>query len=213
MLQDAWRLFACLTCVRCCVEDVHVDVPSGIGLSRELCLTIEANKGKVNMSGIVCAIRGGPGCQSTVAYAIALARQTGIPLHFLYVVNRDLLERAGGSYAHSISERMHEMGKAVLGAAHARATAQGATARGVMRHGSVGDEIVSLCRDLGADYVVLGGPNGQQAGSIFTEGLLRRLSEQVKREAGSQVFLIKHGDTQTVGTVGCSAGPTRRRGV
>ena len=67
------------------------------------------------MSGIVCAIRGGPDCRSTVAYAIALAKQTGFRLHFLYVVNLDLLERTGGSYAHSISERIHEMGKAVLG--------------------------------------------------------------------------------------------------
>jgi nucleotide-binding universal stress UspA family protein len=165
------------------------------------------------MSGIVCAIRGGPDCQSTVAYAIALARQTGIPLHFLYVVNLDLLERAGGSCVHSISERIHEMGKAVLCAAQARATARGVAARGVMRQGSVGDEIVTLCRDLDADYVVLGGPKAPREESIFTEGLLRRLSEQVEREAGSQAFLMNCSDARTVSTVGCSAGPARGRGV
>jgi nucleotide-binding universal stress UspA family protein len=154
------------------------------------------------MSGIVCAIRGGPGCQSTIAYAIVLAKQTGIPLHFLYVVNLDLLECAGSSNAHHVSERIHEMGKAVLGAAQARATTQGIAAGGVRRQGNVGDEIVTLCRDLDADYVVLGSPKAQREASILNTGLLRRLGEWVEREAGSLVFLIKHGDARTVGTVG-----------
>jgi nucleotide-binding universal stress UspA family protein len=161
------------------------------------------------MSGIVCAIRGGPDCQSTVAYAIALAKQTGLSLHFLYVVNLDLLECAGGSYAHHISEKIHEMGKAVLGAAQARATAQDVAAGGVMRQGNVGDEIVALCRDLGADYVVLGDPEVQREESIFTKGLLKGSGERGERETGSQILLVKRGDAQTVSAVGRSAGPTR----
>ncbi|RMF49572.1 MAG: universal stress protein, partial [Anaerolineae bacterium] len=43
------------------------------------------------MSAIVCAIRGGPASQPTIRRAIALALETSLPLHFLYVVNLDFL--------------------------------------------------------------------------------------------------------------------------
>ena len=41
------------------------------------------------MSGIVCAVRGGPASQPTLQRAITLAKETGLPLFFLYVVNLD----------------------------------------------------------------------------------------------------------------------------
>jgi nucleotide-binding universal stress UspA family protein len=203
MLQGGWRLFAFANYSgsgHCSANTTKTNC--AVYTSRELCFIIKANKEEHNMSGIVCAIRGGPDCQSTVAYAIVLAKQTGLSLHFLYVVDLNLPERAGGSYAHNILEKIHEMGKAVLGAAQARATAQGIAAGGVVRQGSVGDEIIALCRDLGADYVVLGGSEVQQEGSTFTKGLLMRLGERIGREAGSQVFLTKHGDARTGSTVG-----------
>ena len=43
------------------------------------------------MPGILCAVRGGPASQPTIAKAIALAQETGLPLYFLYVVNLDFL--------------------------------------------------------------------------------------------------------------------------
>jgi hypothetical protein len=61
------------------------------------------------MSGIVCAVRGGPASQPTIAKAIALARETGLPLSFLYVVNLDFLSQTVTSRVHTISQEMHEM--------------------------------------------------------------------------------------------------------
>ena len=39
------------------------------------------------MSGIVCAIRGGPDSQPTIRRAISLAKETNLSLYFLYVIN------------------------------------------------------------------------------------------------------------------------------
>ena len=50
------------------------------------------------MSGILCAIRGGPASKATIARAIDLAHETGARLVFLYIVNLDFLFLALGPF-------------------------------------------------------------------------------------------------------------------
>jgi nucleotide-binding universal stress UspA family protein len=145
------------------------------------------------MSGVVCAIRGGPHCQRTVVQAIALAQETGLPLHLLYVVDRDFLSRANSSYVYTSSERMHQMGEAVLHAAQSRADTLGVATESVVRQGKVGNEIIGLCRDLEADYVVLGYPRAQQADNAFTVKSLNKLGECIERETAVEVVLTENG--------------------
>jgi len=54
------------------------------------------------MGAIVCAIRCGTDCRPAIAQAITLAQETGLPVHFLYVVNRDLLSSANRAQARAI---------------------------------------------------------------------------------------------------------------
>jgi nucleotide-binding universal stress UspA family protein len=143
------------------------------------------------MSGIVCAIRGGPACRPTVAHAIALAQQTGHSLHFLYVVNLDFLSRAGVSRSHTISEEMHQMGEFILFSAQATAAASGVVAQADVRQGNVADEIVQLCLDLDADYVVLGRPQDERGESMFTKSSLTTLTQRITDETGAQVVLAE----------------------
>jgi nucleotide-binding universal stress UspA family protein len=147
------------------------------------------------MSGIVCAVRGGPDSKSTIAQAIDLARQTGLPLYFLYVVNLDFLSHTTSSRIHTISEQMHQMGEFILLAAQDSAAAQGITAQGVVRHGNVGEEIIDLCHELDADYLVLGRPKVQHEDSVFTHELLKRFVEQTEEQTGAKVIL-PDGDNQ-----------------
>lgn len=139
------------------------------------------------MSGLVCAIRGGPDSQATIAQAIALAQETGLPLHFLYVVNLDFLSHTSSSRVHIISEQMHQMGEFILLAARASATAQGVTAQGVVRHGNIEDEIIGLCRELDADYVVLGWPQARGEADVFGRDRLKRFRERIEAETGAKV--------------------------
>lgn len=141
------------------------------------------------MSGIVCAVRGGPNCRSTVTQAITLAKNTHLPLYFLYVVNLDSLPYAHSGHMHAISEKMHQMGQAVLFAVQNKASALGIVSGAMVRQGNVGAEILDLCRDLDADYVILGRPGGHQRENIFTRDSLKRLSQQIDREVGAQVVL------------------------
>jgi nucleotide-binding universal stress UspA family protein len=146
------------------------------------------------MSGIVCAIRGGPDSQTTIAEAIALARETGAPLHFLYVVNLDFMSHTTSTRVHTISEEMRQMGEFILLAAQAQASAQGIAAEGVVRRGNVAEEIVDLCRELAAGYLVLGRPQFQKEESVFTEDLLAQFIRETEEQTGAKVVMPRGGN-------------------
>ncbi len=139
------------------------------------------------MSVILCAIRGGPECQPTIAQAISLAQETGFPVHFLYVINHGLLSSANGAQARAISGQIRQMGRSVLRTALAWASTEDVTAQGVIRQGNVGDEIASLCCDLAADYLVIGRPRPHEETNIFPENLLPQFIQQIEKQTGAEV--------------------------
>jgi len=145
------------------------------------------------MGVILCAIRGGPECQPAIARAITLAQETGLPVHFLYVVNRDLLPSANGAQARAISGQVRQMARSVLHTALAWASTEGVTAQGVIRQGNVAEEIAGLCRDLEADYLVLGRPQAHEERNLFSEALLPQFIERIEQQTGAEVILL-HGD-------------------
>jgi nucleotide-binding universal stress UspA family protein len=146
------------------------------------------------MPGIVCAIRGGPASQPTIAQAIALAQETGLQLCFLYVVNLDFLSQTPTSRVHTISQEMHQMGEFILLMAQQRAAQQGITADGVVRHGSVGEELIGLCHEIGADYLVMGKPEVEQEDRVFTRDLLREFVARTEEQTGAKVVFPEGED-------------------
>jgi nucleotide-binding universal stress UspA family protein len=145
------------------------------------------------VSGIICAIRGGPDSRVTIDRAIELAKESGLPLYFLYVVNLDFLARTSSTRMHTISEEMHEMGEFILLTAQTAASARGITAEGVVRQGNVGEEIVDLCHELNADYLVLGQPRFQEEDSVFSQERLRQFIEDTEQQTGARVILPEGG--------------------
>jgi nucleotide-binding universal stress UspA family protein len=142
------------------------------------------------MSGIVCAIRGGPHSQSTIDKAIALARETSQTLYFLYVVNLDFLARTTSTRTHTIDHEMEEMGEFILLDAQSQAEDRNVTVKGLVRHGAVGEEIVALCRELGADYLVIGRPQLESdEDNVFTHARLERFAELIMEQTGATVVM------------------------
>jgi nucleotide-binding universal stress UspA family protein len=139
------------------------------------------------MPGIVCAVRGGPASQPTIARAIALAQETGLSLCFLYVVNLDFLSQTQTSRVHTISQEMHEMGEFILLMAQETSARQGLSAEGVVRHGSVGEELIDLCKELEADYLVLGKPKVEREDTVFTRELLHEFVARTEELTGAKV--------------------------
>ncbi len=147
------------------------------------------------MSGIVCAIRGGPHSQLTIDRAISLARETGLPLYFLYIVNLDFLAHTTSTRTHTINLEMEQMGVFILLAAQSRAADQEVVAEGLVRHGSVGQEIIGLCNELSADYLVLGRPQmAEDEGNVFTHARLNTFAELVKERTGTEVIMLERDE-------------------
>ena len=113
------------------------------------------------MSGIICAVRGGPDSQSTIQEAISLALEVDLPLYFLYIVNLDFLSHTQVSKTHTISDQLHHMGEFILLTAQEQAAARGVKAEQVIRQGNVREEIVKISQELEANYIVLGMPGGE----------------------------------------------------
>jgi nucleotide-binding universal stress UspA family protein len=141
------------------------------------------------MSGIVCAIRGGPASRPTIDKSIQLAADTGLTLYFLYVVNLDFLSHTASSRTHLISKEMEAMGEFILLNAQTKAEAQGITSKGVIRHGQVGDEIIKLCKETCADFVILGRPQEQREENIFTHEGLSTFSQRIESESNAKIVL------------------------
>ena len=141
------------------------------------------------MSGIVCAIRGGASSQPTINQAVQTALAANLPIYFLYVLNLDFLNKGSQSRIHTITEEMHELGQFILLAAQDKAARHGARAQGVIREGNViEDEIISLCHEVTADYVVLGRPKKETEQNVFTHEKLDQFGLHIEQETGAKVI-------------------------
>jgi nucleotide-binding universal stress UspA family protein len=146
------------------------------------------------MSGVVCAIRGGPNSQPTIDLAISLAKEKDLPLYFLYVVNLDFLTHTEVSRIRIISKEMDQMGEFILIAARDTAARKGIHAEGIVRHGNVREEIIGLSQERNANYIVLGSPRGESEEDVFTADRMREFGEQLERESGAEVVLATGGE-------------------
>ena len=140
------------------------------------------------MSGIVCAIRGGPASRPTIEKAIETAQQTGLPIYFLYVLNMDFLMHTSQTQTGTLARELRELGEFILLTAQTRAEMRNATAHGVIKEGSVvRDEIIELSHEVNADYVVLGRPRETKEKNVFTSEILAEFSQRLEAETGAKV--------------------------
>jgi nucleotide-binding universal stress UspA family protein len=143
------------------------------------------------MSGVICAIRGGPSSKPTIQHAIHEAKSKDLHLYFLYVVNLDFLVRTQISRTSLISKQMHKMGEFILLDAQAKALAKDVTSEGVIRHGKVREQIIELAEEIEADTIILGLPGDETDENVFTEEEFQAFCDRLARESGAQVIIAK----------------------
>jgi nucleotide-binding universal stress UspA family protein len=140
------------------------------------------------MSGILCAIRGGPSSRPTIATSIQLARETGETIYFLYVVNLDFLTHSSSSKTNHISQELHDMGEFILLSAQEQATEAGAQAEGVIREGRVVDEVISYCEEQSPLFVILGRPEEEREDNLLSHERLLTFADRIKEVCQAQVI-------------------------
>lgn len=146
------------------------------------------------MSGIVCAIRGGPSSQPTINSAITLAKDEDLPLYFIYVINLEFLSRTQTSKVQTAEKQLERMGEFILLTAQAKAEEDGVSAEGLVRHGIVGEEIIEVSTEYNANYVVLGTPRGTHDVDHFTLDHFSEFVQRIEDETQAKVIFSNRID-------------------
>ena len=141
------------------------------------------------MKKILCATRGGEASQRTQDKVIAMAKESGATILFLYVVDVEFLRlTARGVRADVVLAEMEHMGEFLLAMACERAAAQGVQAEMCLRHGPLLEALESAARDEGADAVAFGRPAGPE--SSFSLADLQRLTAQIEEDTGIKTYIL-----------------------
>lgn len=140
------------------------------------------------MGKILCATRGGEDSYRAQDKAIALAKERGDELVFLYVVDLAFLDKTAAPIVVDVKRGMDRMGEFLLIMAQERAREQGVTATYILREGEVQAEIKAATREEGIDLVVLGQPGGENR--ILVLEALRAFADEIKAETGAEVLIV-----------------------
>jgi len=140
------------------------------------------------MGIILCATRGGEPSSRTEQQAIALAKQRGDTLLFLYIVNTHFLDKTAAPIVVDVDDELSDMGEFLLLMARERAEQQGVRTETLLRKGKVRAEIKRVASEVGATTVVLGSPTGKE--SAFQKESLKAFAREIEAESGAEVIIV-----------------------
>lgn len=140
------------------------------------------------MGRILCATRGGEASRRTQDKAIALAREQGDELIFLYVVDIHFLDKTAAPIVVDVENEVAKMGEFLLLMAQERAAQQRVTATAIVRKGEVRDELKKAALEENVSLVVLGRPAGDD--SVFQLASLQNYAAEIEAETGIETRII-----------------------
>jgi len=144
------------------------------------------------MGKILCATRGGEASYPTQDAVIALAKEQGDELVFLYVVDMSFLKQTAAPLVVDMESRLEKLGQFQLVMAQERAAAQGLVAQAIVRMGKLRSELVAVAKEIGATIIVLGRSLGPDA--AFEDAALQVFAADLQTETGVEVRILGKSD-------------------
>ena len=142
------------------------------------------------MGRILCATRGGEASHRTQDAAIALAKEQGDELIFMYVADYSFLNQTAAPLVVDVEARLVRMGEFLLLMAQERAAVQGISAQTVVREGRLRAELVGAAKELEVDLIVLGRSVNLHRQAIFDETALRAFATSLQAITGAEVRIL-----------------------
>lgn len=141
------------------------------------------------MKKILCATRGGEASLKTQDAVIAMAKEHGAIVLFLYVVDVEFLKlTARGVRPDVVTTEIEHLGEFLLAMACERAAAQGVRAEMCLRHGPLLEALESAAREEGADAIAFGRPAGPDSSFSMTD--LERLTARIESQVGIKTYIL-----------------------
>ena len=143
------------------------------------------------MGRILYPTRGGEGSYRTQDAAIAMAREQGDELVFLFVVGLEFLGRTSRAVRPDVvAQEMKHLGEFLLTMAQERARKQGVKAEYVLREGDAQAEIKAAAVEEGATMVVLGQATDDEAECAFAPESLLEFAAEIEAETGLEARVV-----------------------
>ena len=140
------------------------------------------------MGKILCATRGGEQSYRTQDQAIALAKERGDTLIFLYVVDLRFLDTVAGTGVVDTKQEMIQMGEFLVLMAKERAAAQGVAAETMVRVGGLEEELTNAACEQDVSLVLMGEP--AEGESVFELAALTTCAARIEKEADVEAHIV-----------------------
>lgn len=140
------------------------------------------------MGKILCATRGGEASYRTQDAAIALTKELGHTLVFLYIVDLHFLDKVSAPLVVDVEGELGKMGEFLLLMAKERAAEQGLDAETMWRKGKVREVLKQLAQEEDVSLLVLGRPAGAE--SAFELAGLRAFCAELEAETGVETRIV-----------------------
>jgi len=140
------------------------------------------------MGKILCATRGGEASYRTQDAAIALAKERGDTLLFLYVVDLRFLDKMAAPIVVDVENEVTKMGEFLLLMAKERAAEQSVAADTICCKGKFREELKKAACEEGVSLVVLGRPVGEE--SVFKLAGLEAFATEIEAETGVETVIV-----------------------
>ncbi len=151
----------------------------------------------MTMRPIVCATRGGEASRRAQERAIALARDQGAPLIFLFVADTGPMiakMKADKGMTDVLADELEQLGSSLLCIAQARAREHGVEAEMVVRRGAVRPALESFLREVDAGALVIGAPERSERGAehppVFDPAGIDHFAAQIRAGLGVEVVVV-----------------------
>jgi nucleotide-binding universal stress UspA family protein len=141
---------------------------------------------------ILCPTRGGEASVPNQERAIAIAKQRGCDLLFLYVSNIEFLGLTAVPKLIDFEAEMDEMGEFMLVMAQERAEAAGIRALTHVHRGNFNDVLVEAIHEYQISTVILGSSAGDTG--VITPEYIQKLAIEIGGMTGVEFIIVDQGE-------------------
>jgi nucleotide-binding universal stress UspA family protein len=141
---------------------------------------------------ILCPTRGGKDSYPNQDRAIALAKERGAAVLFLYITNVEFLELTASPKLIDIEDRMDEMGEFLLAMAQERAEAANVEVSTLLKHGHFREALIEVIEEFPIATVVLGSSAGGTG--LVTKQYIEELVDEIGGKTGVEFIVVDQGE-------------------
>lgn len=141
---------------------------------------------------ILCPTRGGKDSYSNQDRAVALAKERGVGVLFLYITNVEFLDLTAAPKLIDIEHELDEMGEFMLAMAQERAEKASVAASTLVKHGHFREVLADVIEEHEISIVVLGSSAGGTG--VVTAGYIQDLIDEIHGKKEVEFIIVDQGE-------------------